>query len=199
MSDTLKILLCFAAGVAMGAASLVPDALPLDRLTSWALYLLLFLVGIGMGGSPETWEMLKKTNLRILLVPAAIVVGSTLGAAAVCLIWPAIGFREAAAVGAGFGYYSLSSILITKISGETLGVIALLSNVTREILTLVLTPLLVRRFGKLAGISAGGATAMDTTLPVIVKFTGPEYAVIAIFSGVVLTLLCPFLVTAILG
>jgi len=102
------------------------------------------------------------------------------------------------AVGAGFGYYSLSSLFITQLSGEMLGVTALLSNILREILTLLATPLLVQYFGKLAGIASGGATSMDTTLPVITRYSGKEWSIISVFSGVVLTLLVPFLVTFIL-
>ena len=109
-----------------------------------------------------------------------------------------IGLRESLAIGAGFGYYSLSSIFITKISGEALGVVALISNISREIATLLITPLLVKYFGKLAPIASGGATSMDTTLPIITKFVGKEYAIISVFSGIVLTILVPFLVTFIL-
>lgn len=94
--------------------------------------------------------------------------------------------------------YSLSSLLITRLSNETLGVIALLSNILREILTLLATPLLVQHFGKLAGIASGGATSMDTTLPVITRFSGKEWSIISVFSGVALTLLVPFQVTFIL-
>jgi uncharacterized membrane protein YbjE (DUF340 family) len=36
---------------------------------------------------------------------------------------------------------------------------------------------------------------MDTTLPVIHRFSGPEYAAMGVFSGVILTILVPFLVT----
>jgi uncharacterized membrane protein YbjE (DUF340 family) len=39
---------------------------------------------------------------------------------------------------------------------------------------------------------------MDTTLPVISRFSGKEYAIIAVFSGIVLTILVPFMVTFIL-
>jgi uncharacterized membrane protein YbjE (DUF340 family) len=102
------------------------------------------------------------------------------------------------AVGAGFGYYSLSSIFIAQISGETLGVIALLSNIMREIFTLLMTPVLVLYFGKLAGIASGGATSMDTTMPVIVKYSGKEWGIVAVFSGVVLSVAVPFLVSFIL-
>ena len=102
------------------------------------------------------------------------------------------------AVGAGFGYYSLSSVFITQLHSHSLGVVALLSNIFREVATLLATPILVSYFGNLAGIASGGATAMDTTLPIISKYSGKEYAIIAVFSGIVLTILVPFLVTVIL-
>jgi uncharacterized membrane protein YbjE (DUF340 family) len=101
-------------------------------------------------------------------------------------------------VGAGFGYYSLASVLIAHIGGKTLGVIALLANMAREFITLIGTPLLARYFGRLAPIASGGATCMDTTLPVITRFVGTEYAVISVVNGVVLTALAPLLITAIL-
>jgi len=116
----------------------------------------------------------------------------------VSVLLPALQLREVLAVGAGFGYYSLSSIFISRLHNDSLGVIALLSNILREILTLILVPLLVKYFGKLAGIASGGATSMDTTFPVISKYSGKDYAIISLFSGIVLTMLVPLLVTLIL-
>jgi uncharacterized membrane protein YbjE (DUF340 family) len=138
-------------------------------------------------------------KIKIFLVPLGVIVGTLAGTAFVSIFLPELKLKEVLAVGAGFGYYSLSSLFITQISGETLGVIALLSNILREILTLLATPILVLYFGKLAGIASGGATSMDTTLPVITRFSGKEWSIIAVFSGVVLTLLVPFLVTFILS
>jgi uncharacterized membrane protein YbjE (DUF340 family) len=124
--------------------------------------------------------------------------GTFFGVALCSLLLPSLNLREVLAVGAGFGYYSLSSIFISELHSQTLGVIALVSNILREIFTLLFVPLLVKYFGKLAGIASGGATSMDTTLPVISKYSGKEYAVISLFSGIVLTILVPFLVTFIL-
>jgi len=76
-----------------------------------------------------------------------------------------------------------------------LGTIALLANIFREVLALLLAPLLVRYFGKLAPIAAGGATTMDTTFPVIVRYSGKEYSVVSIYHGFVTDLAVPFLVT----
>ncbi|MDY0163014.1 lysine exporter LysO family protein [Desulfobotulus sp.] len=197
---SLKIIAAFFLGLLCALVFPFFQKLPADALSALALYLLLFLVGMGIGGRRETLDMLRRIRLPIVLVPLAIALGSIL-ASGLTAAWllPGLSFREGAAVGAGFGYYSLSSILITRISGEALGLIALLSNIFREIFALTATPFLVRWCGRLSGIAAGGATAMDTTLPVIVRFTGREYALIAVFSGLVLTLLTPVLVTALLS
>jgi uncharacterized membrane protein YbjE (DUF340 family) len=103
------------------------------------------------------------------------------------------------AVGAGFGYYSLSSVIISELGSKVLGVIALISNITREIITLIATPIFAKIFGKIAPIASGGATAMDTTLPIITRFSGKRYALVAVFSGLILTILVPLLVSFILS
>jgi uncharacterized membrane protein YbjE (DUF340 family) len=198
MKNSLIIVGFFAAGIILSLVSLVPSFVLKNDLSSYALYLLMFLVGASIGVDKKAWEILKNARLKIILVPLTVIVGTLIGAAFVSVFIKDISLRESLAVGAGFGYYSLSSIFIGQISGKTLGVVALISNISREVITLLGTPLLVKCFGKLAPIASGGATAMDTTLPIITKFTGKEYAIIAIFSGVVLTILVPFLVTFIL-
>lgn len=65
--------------------------------------------------------------------------------------------------GIGFGYYSLSSIFITEYRGAELGTIALLSNIVREMITLLLSPLLVKVAGPLAPIAAGGVLECRTS------------------------------------
>ena len=99
------------------------------------------------------------------------------------------------AVGAGFGYYSLSSIFITEYRGPELGTVALLSNIAREIITLLGAPLLLKYFGRLAPISAGGATTMDTTLPIITQTSGKAFVILSIYHGFVVDFSVPLLVT----
>jgi uncharacterized membrane protein YbjE (DUF340 family) len=198
MKNSLIILGFFVAGVLLGISKMLPDQLIKTDLSMFALYGLMFLVGIGIGADKNSWSVLRQMNVKIFLVPIGVIFGTFLGTALVSIFLPELKLAEVLAVGAGFGYYSLSSLFITQISGETLGVIALLSNILREIITLLATPLLVQYFGKLAGIASGGATSMDTTLPIITRFSGKEWSIISVFSGVVLTLLVPFLVTFIL-
>jgi uncharacterized membrane protein YbjE (DUF340 family) len=198
MKNSLIILAFFALGVILGVTGKLPDLMIQTDFSMYALYFLMFLVGIGIGADKSSWSVIRTMKIRIFLVPLGIIVGTFAGTALVSLFLPDLKLKEVLAVGAGFGYYSLSSLFITQLSGETLGVIALLSNILREITTLLATPILVLYFGKLAGIASGGATSMDTTLPVITRYSGKEWSIISVFSGIVLTLLVPFLVTFIL-
>jgi len=198
MKGSLIILAFFVTGLFFGMYKLLPDTMLHNDYSLYALYVLMFLVGIGVGSNKKTWEIIKSVNFKILLVPLSVITGTYIGVIIFSLLQNNITITEAIAVGSGFGYYSLSSVLITEVSGETLGVIALLSNIIREIITLLFTPVFARYFGKLAPISSGGATAMDTTLPIITKYIGADYAIISVFSGVVLTILVPFLIALIL-
>lgn len=199
MKNSLIILAFFATGVILGISKNLPDLMMHDDFSMYALYVLMFLVGIGIGVDRKSWRILRTMKIKIILIPIGVIVGTFSGAALVSILIPDLKLKEVLAVSAGFGYYSLSSLFITQLSGETLGVIALLSNILREIFTLLATPLLVIYFGKLAGIASGGATSMDTTLPVITRYSGKEWSIIAVFSGVILTILVPFLVTFILN
>jgi len=198
MKNSLIIVGFFIMGVLIGIFKLMPKALLQTELSTYALYILMFLVGIGIGLDKSAWKIIRKVNFKIVLVPITVIIGTAIGVSVVSIFLKDINLRQALAIGAGYGYYSLSSIFISKLSGETLGVVALISNIFREIITLLITPIFVKFFGKIAPIASGGATAMDTTLPIITKFSGKEYAIISVFSGIILTVLVPFLVTFIL-
>lgn len=197
MKNSLIIFLFFVVGLMLGVSKKTPDFLMFTDWSTVVLYLLLFLIGISLGAAPNLKQLIRQINFRIILVPLGVCAGTLIGAYLISLVLPLTG-RETMAVGAGLGWYSLSSVFINKIHGESLGVVALLSNVVREIFTLLFTPVLVRYMGKLAGIAAGGATAMDTTLPIITRYSGKEFAIVSIFSGLALSISVPFLISLIL-
>jgi uncharacterized membrane protein YbjE (DUF340 family) len=199
MRGSLTILFFFSVGLLLGYSNALPDFLIKNDYSSYALYFLMFLVGIGIGADSKAFEVLKSYNFKILLIPLTTIVGTALGISLIFLIIPGLSFKEAQAVGAGYGYYSLSSIIITETYSKTLGVVALLSNVMREIITLLLAPIMVTFFGKIAPICSGGATSMDTTLPIITTVSGKEYAIISLFHGIVLTIFVPFIVSLLLA
>lgn len=194
MKGSLIIILIFCMGIFSGYYGLDLTISSLDPGT-FVLYILMFLVGIGAGSDTKTWEIIRKMNIKIVFVPASIIAGTLSGTFICSLFLSQLNISDALAIGSGFGYYSLSSIIITKFRSETIGVIALVANITREIITLIATPLLIKYFGSLAPIASGAATSMDTTLPIIVKYSGKDYAVISVFNGVVLTTLVPFIIT----
>jgi uncharacterized membrane protein YbjE (DUF340 family) len=198
MKKSIIMQIFFFIGIIFGMKSLLGKFIGKVDISLYALYVLLFLVGIGIGGDNRIWKIVKNVNIKIFLVPLSVIIGTLLFVGPLSFFIPGISLRDSLAIVSGFGYYSLSSVLITQLRNETLGVIALLSNITREIVTLLLTPLMVKYFGKLAPIASGGATSMDITLPIITKFTGKEYAMISVFNGIILTLIVPFLITLIL-
>jgi uncharacterized membrane protein YbjE (DUF340 family) len=195
MKDSLIILGFFVAGVLAGNAGVVPQWVNADITGEYVLYGLMFLVGIGIGADKKALRTLATFNVKIFMVPVSTIVGTLAGVSVAALFLKQFDLWQVMAVGAGFGYYSLSSVIITEMHSAELGVVALLSNVTREIITLLFAPLLVKFFGRLAPVSCGGATSMDTTLPVISAPSGKEFAIIALFHGIVLTIIVPFLVT----
>ncbi|MCG8529652.1 MAG: lysine exporter LysO family protein [Desulfovibrionales bacterium] len=198
MKGSLIILAFFITGCLVGQLESVPEWLLDDSLSTYTLYALLFLVGISIGFDAHCLQILRQLHIKVLLVPLVIIGGTCAGAFVAWLLLPSMPLSDVMAVGSGFGYYSLSSIIITNLGNPVLGSIALLSNITREILTLLCTPLLIRVFGKISPIASGGATAMDTTLPIIIKYTSERYGIIAVFSGMFLTVVVPFLVTFIM-
>nr|WP_311522061.1 lysine exporter LysO family protein [uncultured Porphyromonas sp.] len=194
MKSNLILLGSFLLGLALGGIDLVPAAIVESDLGSYLLYLLLFLVGLSVGNDRDTIRGFRQLSPRLLALPFLTIIGSMCGGVVAALLLGQ-SLYEMLAVSQGLAYYSLSSILITEKLGITLGAIALFSNVFRELLTLLLAPLLVKYLGPLAPIAAGGATTMDVTLPAILNASGKEYLVPAIYHGFVCDFSVPILVT----
>lgn len=195
MRGSLIIVAFFIAGLLLARWGWIPSSLSEGDVSIWALYALMFLVGISIGSDTQALKAIRGQHWKILWVPVATWAGTLAGTALASLLLPSRNLADCLAVGSGFGYYSLSSIFITEYRGAEFGTIALAANIIREIITLLGAPLLVCWFGKLAPICAGGATTMDTTLPVITRFSGKEFVVVSIFHGFIVDFSVPFLVT----
>jgi uncharacterized membrane protein YbjE (DUF340 family) len=66
-------------------------------------------------------------------------------------------------------------------------------------MVLVFAPWMVKHFGPLSPICAGGATTMDTTLPVITRYSGTDYVVVALFHGMIIDFSVPLWVSFFAG
>lgn len=195
MKGSLIIVLFFIVGTLCGFFHLIPYDFTDSKLSYYALCGLMFCVGTSIGNDPNTLKSFRSLNPRLMFLPIMTILGTLAGCAVAGFFMSQRSSSECMAIGAGFGYYSLSSIFITEYKGPELGTIALLSNIMREITALLGAPLLVKYFGKLAPISVGGATTMDTTLPIITRCSGKEFVIISIFHGFVVDFSVPFLVT----
>lgn len=203
MKGSLLVLVFFLIGCLLGIA----DMLPLDKLqgnlTLYILYALMLQVGISIGCSKNLKSIVSQLRPKFLLIPLATILGTLLFSALASLLLSQWSVFDCMAVGSGFAYYSLSSILITQFKEASLGLqlatelgtIALLSNIFREMMALLGTPLLCKYFGKLAPISAAGVNSMDVVLPMITRYSGSDMLPVAILHGLLIDMSVPFSVS----
>lgn len=194
MKGSLIVVGFFVIGLLGGIEKMVPSWLLDGDVSFVALCGLLLFVGLGIGLNPEMKKEVRSLSPRMALLPVVTIIGSWFGA---LLIWTVLHrtLSDCMAINSGFAYYSLSSIFITEYRGAELGTIALLANIIREMLTLLGAPLMARWFGPLAPISVGGATTMDTTLPILSQTLGQRYIALSIYHGFVVDFTVPFLVS----
>ncbi len=190
---TVKILLSVIFGTIIGS-TVFPGAMDayIGDLINIGLCVLLFFVGVDIGRQGNFLDEVRNIGPKVFVVPAVIALGSIIGAmvAGTLLGMP---INEAAAIGAGFGWYSFSAVELSKHSAE-LGALAFITNVSREVTALILIPFIAKHIGNLETIASAGATAMDTTLPLITKHTDTNTTIISFVTGIVLSILVPILV-----
>lgn len=197
-SLTKWIVIAVALGMLAGYF-LIPDSIVAycGTVIDFGLYLLLFLVGMDMGKQGTMLADIKAAGLKVLLVPVVVAAGTLLAAGAVGLFLP-MGVKDAVAASAGFGWYSLAPTLLAPYS-LSVSAVAFLSNVMREIFSIIAIPFVAKYIGYVECASLPGAAAMDTVLPVVVGATHERVTIYSFTSGVILSLAVPILVPAIVA
>lgn len=182
-------------GLVCGAVSPLAAALaPVRDGAQWILYLLMFCVGISVGGQRGVLASLRRHSAQILLVPLGVIVGALAGGG-LCGLLLRMPLREALSIGGGLGWYSLAGVSVSSAAGVAAGSIAFLSNLLREIGAFLLIPLVARRLNACACIAVAGATSEDTTLPMILRYTDGETAVLSVLNGVICSAFVPVLLS----
>ena len=205
MRNSLLLPACFLAGIVLSHEGVV-DCPPADAST-YLLYVLLFIVGVGIGVDRRLQLLINGLNPVLFLLPIVSVAGTLIACGLTSLALPHIGLSDSLAVGSGMGYYSLSSVLIARIKldtcgvevAATLGALALLTNVAREMVAIVGAGAIARIGGPLAPIAAAGSPSMDVVLPTIVRVSGVSFLPLALFHGMAIDFCLPFLVSLIAG
>lgn len=190
----LKIFGCITSGIICGKYC---RFIPAD-LSPIMVDFALVIICIGIGASLKTaLTMVLKSGRGMvwyMAVPLLVAIGSILGG---LLVGRLFGDNpvNSAAISGTMVFYSFGTAIVSQQGGYDAGLLTLLSNLMRELLTFVAGPVLAR-FSNLAPIAVGGASTMDVTLPVIKQNLDEKFTVLAIYNGVVLSLLVPLLLVA---
>ncbi|MDM8162611.1 lysine exporter LysO family protein [Collinsella intestinalis] len=192
-------LIMLALGIALGVAA--PDSAlvrVLGDASEPVLWVLMALVGIGVGMHRGLVASIREHHLKMLVIPAGVVVGSLVGGALAAL---PLGFtvREGMAAASGLGWYSLAGVTIENVAGAELGGIAFLANLMRELLSFFCIPWIARHLNGYACIAAGAATSEDTTLPMMIRYTDERCVVYSLINGVICSACVPVLIALCLG
>lgn len=192
MRESLYALGIFISGLIIGR--FVPNSPLLQELPTYLLLVMAFCIGAEIGADRSHLAQIKRHSYIVFALPVLIALGSLAGGVVAAALLGDVTIKDSLLIASGLGYYSLAGILISAQYSPLIGAIALVSNVLREVITLLAAPLLVRYFGKTAVIAAGAATAMDMTLPVIRKTAGAKAVYPAFVTGLVLTIAVPLLI-----
>ncbi|WP_200780142.1 lysine exporter LysO family protein [Klebsiella oxytoca] len=158
--------------------------------SEYTLIFLLFLIGIQLRNNGMTLRQIV-LNRRGMMVAVVVMVSSLLGGIINAFILD-LPLKTGLAMASGFGWYSLSGILLTESYGPVIGSAAFFNDLARELLAIMLIPGLVRR-SRSTALGLCGATSMDFTLPVLQRSGGVEIVPAAIVHGFILSLLVPIL------
>ncbi|OQP35839.1 lysine exporter LysO family protein [Pantoea latae] len=159
--------------------------------SEYALLFLLFLVGVQLRGSGMTLRQIL-LNRRGMLVSLVVLLSALLGGAIAAALL-GLPLKTGLALASGFGWYSLSGILMTEAFGPVIGSAAFFNDLLRELIAIMLVPALIARH-RSSALGLCGATAMDFTLPVLQRAGGNEIVPAAIVHGFVMSLLAPLLI-----
>ena len=187
--ESAKLILVVGSGLITGLV--LPIGLDwVDTASEWILFVLLFFIGIQLRNSGLTLRQIL-LNKHGMVIAVAIIITSMLGGVIAAYLLD-IPLFKALAMSSGFGWYSLAGILMGDAFGPVYGGASFMLELLRELVALVLIPVLIRSY-PCTSIGYAGATAMDFTLPVIQTTGGVRCVPIAIVSGFILSLLVPVL------
>lgn len=163
----------------------------LDSMLRVALIILYTGVGVSLGSSRKVFQYIKQMGWKVLYISAAILAGSLAGGLTAGLLLD-VSLPVSVMSAGGMSYYSLTGAYMTQACGIEAGTYGFIVNVMREFFTVLFLPLLVR-ISKGGPIAGGAAGNMDTMLVPVTKTVGAELGLVALITGVILTLVVPFL------
>lgn len=172
-------------------------SLPVGDFATWVLKIMLVSVGLSMGLSDLA--VLKSIRQPLFLVLPLVTALASIGGGFLAALFWGMSPAQGGALSGGFGWYSLSAVLIADAGHGMLGATAFLANLFREAMAILSIGFLQAAGKPLAGISAAGATSMDVCLPPIALHKHGYYTAPSVYHGFVLSLLVPLVVPVFLA
>lgn len=188
LAGSSRQLACVALGVGIGKLIAAPPHAWIENGITLLLALLLFLIGIQLQSAGVRLRQML-LNRRAMMMGLGLTLSSWLGGLAAALMLGWYG-TQALAFASGFGWYSLSGIVLGQAYGPVMGSVALFNDLGREIFALLFIPVLMQRFPS-AAITVGGATSLDFTLPIIRQSGGIEVVPTTISFGFLANIIPP--------
>ena len=187
---SLLQVVCVVIGMVIGFF-LPADYMPPENSMTVMLMILILLVGIGLKGSGITLKevMLNKRGVEMSIIfTLSVLVGGLVFA----LLFTDVSWTKGLAMASGFGWYSLSAIVMTDAYGAVWGSVALFNDLVREFFALLFIPVFMRKYPS-AAVGLGGATSLDFTLPIIQQSGGLKVVPLAISFGFLINIISPVL------
>lgn len=189
--ESLRICLALVAGFICGFIP-IPIWEYNILLSKIILFFLLLLVGIQLRSNHISVKQILLNKIGIITT-IIVIVSAIFGGWIMAIIFD-LPSQVGMAMASGFGWYSLSGILMTEAHGPIIGSITFLNDILRELISIILIPSLIQRF-RLTTLGLCGATSMDFTLPMLQKGAGISIVPSAIVQGFLLTIIMPILIT----
>ena len=160
-----------------------------DTVLTVSLIFLYTGVGVSLASSKSVFGYIRRLGLRILWMPLAIFCGCLLGGLVSGMIL-GVPMNWSVMSASGMGYYSLTGAFMTETYGIEAGTYGFIVNVSRDVFTVLLLPVLIR-ISKGSPIASGAGGCMDTMLVPVSRYVGPELSLVALISGTILTFVVP--------
>lgn len=190
--DPLIIIMpgCIALGIVTGRFVL-PDISEtfLDHALTISLFFLYLSAGITLGSNKAVFTYIKRLGLRVLIMPISIFIGCIAGGAMAAPLLD-VPLHVSMISASGMGYYSLTGAFLTETYGIEAGTYGFIVNVSRDVFTVALMPLLLK-VSKGSPVASGAGGCMDSMLIPVTRAVGPELGMVGLISGTIITIFVP--------
>ena len=157
--------------------------------SSSLLLVLVALVGVDLTQVSLDWRRISGRAWRVSL---SVVLGSLLGGVIISFL-SEDGVRVSLQLASGYGWFTLSSVMMGEYHGQLIGTVALMTDLFRELVAIILIYVVGRKSPEMA-IASADATALDSTLPMVKQGCPVRHVPLALASGLILTVFAPVMI-----